>query len=1016
MNNKGTGWVPDFPNVKDYTLKSEQIRALTSHVQTDRLTGSIEDLTEQVSQALKLLTPQSENSENINIEASKKLGSLIEKLDKKAMGGIYFSPIKIHKVLKPVMSDPEILKVKRCLISLYPGVFKKEQIKGGGFRSEFDEYEFDPTFDELTKSLIQDFKAHMNLTKDGIVDFQTIDRLMWSSQIKKSMEGFNEDFDPILSPYRLYSSGNQDIEISTFLKQLKESQKEIRKIRDNTFEDVEKILKNAIITMKKSREKVRDCLKYVIKLPLTVEKWLNSSDEKMIDEWLASETSNDNSETSYSYSDSSSFHEMVNCINNLIEQLCEIPCFLDFTTLKRKRIENIAVEIPYQLFESVLKRIISNRELDQIVQLMEPVNPAVLSKMDLSSEKEGSWDFLSGNIVRRKLEEDCGRLIKQLAVLGIGSETDNSKIELRAKEALIKFKKLHDIKGRYHDSFHDSLDQIYNDFVCQQLISAIRQKIYQLIYPIVKAVFQIIMPLGQHGNLERAVEQGLETFNSMLGKATTQEDATKASDEEELKQLIIEAIQAGAAEKMDVLKKIETADNTAHLKRICLAAIQEVAKTLESEPDSKVHQVIRSLVDNYLLATTTEEEEEWMLDKSSVQKPLLQLLASSNSSQADLQVPISWSMHQNIIAHAYDLELRCLDSVDDLPEEGRSLVFVAKIGSDYHTRIFDGEGNPGMPRKLKPDEILVKQLEGAFSSQVIDNRTKNELLEKIKSRLNYTQDRWERTCLILPDLVDLSLWYSSIEDQGSLNSCTALAGVALTEYFAKKAFGKYTDVSPMFLYKAARNLMQRQGDTGASVRETMKAMVLFGVPPEEHWPYNEEKYDEEPNSFCYSFAQNYQALKYFRLDYAGIDLDVLLIQIKAILVAGFPCMFGFTLYTSIHDKANVEKGYIPYPSQLDKMEGGHAVVAVGYDDHRMIENADGKRSEGAILIRNSWGVEWGRGGYGWLPYDYVLAGLTADWWSLFQSEWFESGQFGAGAGHWTSNVGGWKHDTPQARP
>ncbi|NEQ55543.1 MAG: cysteine protease [Leptolyngbya sp. SIO3F4] len=282
-----------------------------------------------------------------------------------------------------------------------------------------------------------------------------------------------------------------------------------------------------------------------------------------------------------------------------------------------------------------------------------------------------------------------------------------------------------------------------------------------------------------------------------------------------------------------------------------------------------------------------------------------------------------------------------------------------------------------------------------------------ELNQRIEQETtnNSDENNCVLTCLQLPDFVDLSLWCSPIEDQGSINSCTAHAGVALTEYFAKRAFGKYTDVSPLFLYKTARNLMQRAGDSGASVRETMKAMVLFGIPPEEHWPYDEERYDEEPTTFCYSFAKNYQALKYFRLDYAGIAENALLIQIKAVLLAGFPCMFGFTVYTSIYEEANFEKGYIPYPSKLDKMEGGHAVVAVGYDDNLVIMNADGKRSKGAVLIRNSWGIYWGQGGYGWLPYDYILAGLTADWWSLLKSEWFESGQFGIGATHWKSGMG-----------
>jgi C1A family cysteine protease len=258
--------------------------------------------------------------------------------------------------------------------------------------------------------------------------------------------------------------------------------------------------------------------------------------------------------------------------------------------------------------------------------------------------------------------------------------------------------------------------------------------------------------------------------------------------------------------------------------------------------------------------------------------------------------------------------------------------------------------------------------------------------------------------VILPDFMDLSYWCSEIENQGSLNSCTASAAIALMEYFQKKSFGKYIDGSRLFLYKATRNLMQIEGNVGTSIRNTMKAMALFGVPPEEYWPYDEAKVNVEPDPFCYAFAQSYQALKYFRLDPAGITNKALLAQIKAILVSGFPCVFGFTLYSSIYDESN-PRGHIPYPHQRDKAEGGHSVVAVGYDDYKVIKNADDEETTGALLIRNSWGSRWGEGGYGWLPYKYVLKGLTADWWSLLSSEWFDTEQFGLGGGDWTDNVG-----------
>ena len=253
--------------------------------------------------------------------------------------------------------------------------------------------------------------------------------------------------------------------------------------------------------------------------------------------------------------------------------------------------------------------------------------------------------------------------------------------------------------------------------------------------------------------------------------------------------------------------------------------------------------------------------------------------------------------------------------------------------------------------------------------------------------------------LFLPSVVDLSYWCSAIEDQGSLNSCSAFAAIALIEYFANKSQGKYIDVSPMFLYKAARNLMNVTGDVGASLRETMKAIALFGVPPEEFWKYEEDRVEDEPPAFCYSYAQNYQALKYFRLDYAGISKETLLFQIKAVLAAGFPCMFGCTIYSSAYDDSNIINGYIPFPdAERDQVVGGHAVVAVGYDDFKEIPQADSKSiPPGALLIRNSWGREWGCQGYGWLPYKYVLEGLTRDWWSLLKTEWFESDNFGFGA-------------------
>ena len=252
--------------------------------------------------------------------------------------------------------------------------------------------------------------------------------------------------------------------------------------------------------------------------------------------------------------------------------------------------------------------------------------------------------------------------------------------------------------------------------------------------------------------------------------------------------------------------------------------------------------------------------------------------------------------------------------------------------------------------------------------------------------------------------VDLRDDCTKIKNQWDLGSCTAHAATGMMEYYVKRLSGKETEGARLFVYKTTRNLMGWIGDTGAFLRNTMGALVLCGVPPEKYWPYtvnkvstdtNPETFDDEPTAFVYSLADNFESSIYFCHDplESRRSPENILKSVKLFLAGRVPAMFGFYGFNSFNRCEH--PGEIPYPCPGEQVQWGHAVMAVGYDDQKKIKNTRScVETKGALLIRNSWGKQWGDEGYGWLPYDYVLNGLATDFWSLLSAEWVDTRKFG----------------------
>lgn len=282
-----------------------------------------------------------------------------------------------------------------------------------------------------------------------------------------------------------------------------------------------------------------------------------------------------------------------------------------------------------------------------------------------------------------------------------------------------------------------------------------------------------------------------------------------------------------------------------------------------------------------------------------------------------------------------------------------------------------------------------------------DYTDRHEKVEPLIEKLHLGKLTKGTRGVVAPPATDLRQYCSPVENQGRIGSCTAHAAVGVVEYYQRRVHGKHTEGSRLFVYKVTRNLLGVTGDTGAWLRNTMGALVLCGVVPEQYWPYSDEaqEFDKEPPQFCYAVADNYQAVRFFSHDPLAKPRPKaeVLSSVKKYLVAGLPAMFGFFGFDSAFSSDDPAAFPVPTPEEIQSgaIRWGHAVVAVGYDDKKKVTNTQSNRaSTGAFLIRNSWGGEWGMGGYGWLPYEYVTLGLAIDFWSLIAQGWVDTGKFG----------------------
>lgn len=225
--------------------------------------------------------------------------------------------------------------------------------------------------------------------------------------------------------------------------------------------------------------------------------------------------------------------------------------------------------------------------------------------------------------------------------------------------------------------------------------------------------------------------------------------------------------------------------------------------------------------------------------------------------------------------------------------------------------------------------------------------------------------KYKVTNIVQPDTVDLRSYCTPIETQGNLGSCTGQAIAGAIELINKRN-NKQNDISRLFIYYYERLLEGTVNyDSGAYIRDGIKACYTYGAPLEGYWPYDILKFRTQPSVIARNDALRRKVTLYERISNHLGCLDA--------LANGYPVTIGFNVYSSFESSTVTRTGMMPFPNtRTERLLGGHAVLLVGYN-----------KSTQRYIARNSWGSSWGDRGYFYMPFQVIqTTTMSNDFWII----------------------------------
>lgn len=210
--------------------------------------------------------------------------------------------------------------------------------------------------------------------------------------------------------------------------------------------------------------------------------------------------------------------------------------------------------------------------------------------------------------------------------------------------------------------------------------------------------------------------------------------------------------------------------------------------------------------------------------------------------------------------------------------------------------------------------------------------------------------------------VDLREFASPIKTQGPLGSCSAHSVTSAYENLVRRKYPAYfTQLSRLYLYYHSRLIEYTVSeDSGVeTLRSDMQALAKYGISAEEFWPYDIEKFKEQPSPHAYADAPKRTVIGYAMLT----DND----QTISALNDNYPVVVGLNVFSGFENLTK-DNSMLTMPSAGQAPEGGHSITLVGYSIPDQV-----------FYAQNSFGKYWGDNGYCTIPFAYAKEHVFDRW-------------------------------------